>query len=184
MINELNILFQNLTLAMIGADGQYGKVRIGWPTQGQPAWKIDEDVAFLLVSETDDPYNRQRETDAVEHDAQTVLLRTKYTRIINVRWVFYGPGSNEAAQTVRDSIYFDVFRDVLAASQLFLIPDIPAPRRIPEAFQGRWWERADLSMRFNQAVSLERTVHFIKSADITLVADTGAERLVRIEEAP
>ena len=62
----LNALLQTLTCQMLGIDPAsdalaYSKVRLDWPTGGQPAFAITDDVAFLRTTEEDDQYNRIRD---------------------------------------------------------------------------------------------------------------------------
>jgi hypothetical protein len=172
-MRHLNVLFQNLTLAMLGAVGDYSKVRIGWPTSGQPAWKIDEDIVFLRIAEVDHPINRLRDLIIEDRDDDYINQAWGYTRVIGVTWVVYGPASYDNANMVRDKIFFQTFHDLLAADYLYLVPDVPAPRRVPELFQGQWWERSDLHMQFNTKAIRNETIRWIRSTEIIVIDKTG-----------
>ena len=176
-INELNIIFQTLTMQMLGLDitipGNAYFVRVSWPTTGAPAWNITEDIAFLRIVESDDKYNRQREDKFVGLDSDNGTNIMRFTRVMQVFWTFYGPNSFENAQVIRDRMFYQDNHDILANSNLYLIPDIVSPIRAPELFQGQWWERTDLNMRFNELISKDLTIPYIKSAEIIIEDDSG-----------
>jgi hypothetical protein len=154
-------------------------VRVWYQQQGAPAWKITEDVAFIHTIEADDLFNRLRQTEydkASDDEATKIVTRT---RVIQVSWVFYGPNSFENAFTVENSL-FESFKEPLRALNLFLIPDVSAPRHIHENYAGHWWERADMTARFNEKVTIESAAPYLESATIITKKEDGEERNVTI----
>jgi hypothetical protein len=189
---QLRAFFQRLTLTLLGMGGMleaweeyqadpppdgeppanpFYFVRTSWPTGGAPAWKIAENVAFLRILESDSQYNRQRDVAFDPYSEDSANQRTGYTRVVGVTWVFYGPSSFDNAQVVRDRIFYQTNHDALAGQNLYLVPDIPAPRRVPEPFQGQWWERTDLSMNFNEKIVRNMEVPYLQSAEVTIKND-------------
>lgn len=201
-IDDLNKLFQGVTLGILypeeladwleyeAADPKpdtvpsnpYYNVRVSYQGKGQSAWLITEDVASIYCYEVDDPYNRNRDQiiDDVDDEAR---ISTSYTRVINCQWVFYGPESYSNARLVLDRLFSQSIRDILAASNLYMIKDAAAPKRIPEPFQGQWWERADLNVRFNELVTREDTRHWVESAEIEIHDKDGLQRTVDVTES-
>ena len=202
-IDQLNRLFQNVVLSILGYDdavvlwneyqttkstwtdpippNPYYFVRVSWPTGGAPAWKITEDIAFLQVSEVDNPYNRQRDVNMLAVDANNAAQLTQFTRVMGISWVLYGPNSFENAQAIRDKMFYQRIHDVLAEQNIYLIPDITSPRRVPELFESQWWERVDLSMRFNEFIQRDLEVPYIKSSEITVSAGNGISSIIEID---
>ena len=74
---------------------------------------------------------------------------TTYTRVIRCVWSIYGPNSFDNGQTTRDRLFDGDIRGTLAASNLYPKTNVIAPVRVPEYFQGQWWEREDFSVQFN-----------------------------------
>lgn len=191
-INELNILFQAMILQILGyekvgspadyTEEAYSKVRVSWQTYGAPAWKITDDVAFIQTSEEDEPINRQREVDYTESllGPEPLDEEVSYTRVLNLAIIFYGPNSFHNAQVVRDGIFREVYRRPLSQNNIYLIPDVAAPRRVPEQFQSQWWERVDLELRFNEKIVKSKDIGIIEIADIVVVSDTGQEREIEV----
>ena len=179
-IAELNVLFQGLTIGILGyeltpVDG-YSKVRISWPTGGAPAWKIAEDVVFIRILESESLWNRQREVKFLNLvDPDYGNQETKYTRVLMVNWAFYGPHCFDNAQAVRDQMFYELNQEALKQNNLALIPNIAAPMRVPELYQGQWWDRTDLSMFFNEKIVLNYNVPYIKSAEIEVMGDMGED---------
>jgi hypothetical protein len=180
-LKQIEIIFQKMVMDMLGLlEGSpidYSIpayfVRVAWPTEGAPAWKITEDIVFLRVVEEDHPVNRERDVENTRIDDVTLNEKTSYTRIISLAMVFYGPNSFDKAQLVRDGVFKDTYRLSLAQDKIYPIPDIIAPKRFPEAFQGRWWERTDLEIRFNEGVKKNQEISVIESAEIVLNNENG-----------
>lgn len=144
------------------------KVRACWPSEGAPAWKRTEDVAFLRIFDTDDSYNRQRDQVVEPKDADNANQITSYTRVLEAFVTLYGPHSFDRAFQIRNQMYYPQYREMLAVQKVFLIPDVASPRRAPELYAGQWWERTDVSLRFNARVLFNVTVPYLKSATATV----------------
>jgi hypothetical protein len=183
---ELEVLFQKLTMAILGmdeTDDNASKVRIAWPPTGQPGWKREDDIVSLKVFEVDDKYNRQRDTTLTrnEDDADLLTLDVGYTRVNAITWVFYGPNAYFSAQVIREMIFREEAKRRLAQGGVYLIPEVPAPVRVPELFQGQWWERTDLTIHFNELVERDYTITTIKIVPITIVSKDGTETTNTLE---
>ena len=135
-----------------------------------PHARMGRDVVFLRITEADNEYNRQRDTayDPKDKDADNAIEKKTFTRIIQTYWICYGPNSFDRAFAIRNALFATQSRETLSGSGLYLIPDMDAPRRSPELFAGQWWERTDLSARFNEYIRLDTTVPYLKSADIAV----------------
>ena len=189
-LDQLNILFQIMIMNILGL--LHGSpidyltpakaVRVSWPTDGAPAWGITEDIVFLRTTEDDDPINRQRESKYSNKDGQSLNDEVSYTRVISLNLVFYGPNSFKNAQIVRDGVFQDNYRRLLAKDKIYLIPDIPSPQRAPELFQGKWWERTDLELRFNEKIIKVNEIGNIDSVEIIVQNKIGIVADITIEQ--
>jgi hypothetical protein len=74
-------------------------------------------------------------------------------------------------QTIRERLFYQEFHDLLRVEQVFAVPEVPAPQRAPELFQGLWWERWDLTVTFNEMVRHNWLVAYLKSTEITVSVD-------------
>lgn len=173
-ITELENTFWTITMDILGYDTSdkslQNKVRIDWPTQGQPSFNVSEDVIFLKIVPIDDNYNRIRDMswDKTDSTGNTLTETYTYTRVINVAWICYGPNSNTNAQTIRNKMFYDTFTDLLDGYSLYLIPSTSEPTRVPEEFNNLWWERTDLEMKFNNIVTDTVNVSSIGSVPINI----------------
>ena len=189
-LSQLNELFQGLVIDMLGyektgspadySEAAYTAVRLAWPTDGAPAWEIDDDVVFIRIMEHDEPINRQRETKLTAPTAFTLNEETTYTRVLELYLVFYGPNSFDRAQAIRDAFFYDEYHWQLAQDHIYMIPDVEAPRRAPELFQGQWWERTDVTFRFNEKVAKNRSINIIESAEFAVHNDDGLKADVTV----
>jgi hypothetical protein len=153
-------------------DSAYAQVRVDWQPAGQPAWGINDDIVALAAYVIDDEYSAIRDCDYAPNDTTTVRATYSYTRVWQARWHFYGPQCFPRAQLMQDSLLIDWGHDALAASNLYLV-EAGRPQYVPELFQGQWWQRADLSARFNESVTVTVLDGTIASAEVIGVTERG-----------
>lgn len=177
VLDDMNKLMQLATLACLGIDpaspGAFATVRIGWQRGGAPAWKINEDVVVLRCTEEDDDYNRQRDEKYTTLDAQRLNDTFTYTRVWRITWSLYGPNSFDNARKIRSGMFLQSIHDQLAPSNVYLVTDVSAPQRVPEYFQGQWWERIDFNAKFNEGVTETQPVNAIATSEIQVYTKDG-----------
>jgi len=186
-ISQLNQIFYNLTITMLGLNptsftNKYQPVRISWASDGQPGWNQFEDVAFIRVIPRDDEYNRIRDMTFTQIDSQNINQAMSYTRVIEVFWTLYGPNSEDNLQTIRDNLFYDSNHDTLMNNNLYMVMDVPEPKRLPEFFESKWWERVDFSVSFNELVTRNITIPYVKQVPIIFYPSTptGATPIINI----
>lgn len=194
-LHQLEAIFQQLIIDALGLaagspldyDAASYYVRLGWPTDGAPAWKNTETICFLRVTEEDDPVNRQREERLTAQTGSPVPLyldkEVSYTVVINLNLICYGPDSWEYIQTIRDEIFEEATtRRTLALEKIYPIPDIVAPRRVPEPFQNQYWERVDLDIRFNANIRKVTEIGTIGTVPVVVTGVIDDVNLIVIED--
>lgn len=175
-LKNLEDFFQNITCQMLGIDmtrsENQGKVRIAWGRDGVPSWKIDEDIVFLRITPQDDKMARELNIvyKTPEEISNEYLIRnTGYTRVHKIDFTLYGPNSYDNADVIRNSIFSYDYMLKFRKKNLYLITDVAMPTRLPELYNGQWWERTDFSCTFNEAVIRETQVPYINSTDIQVI---------------
>lgn len=176
-LKQVEDTFWDLTTRMLGLDplspANAGKVRVNFPTQGAPAFKVDEDVAFISVNTELDPITQQRDVQYSQQSVDNANRLVTYTRVQSIRWTFYGPNSYDNAEKIRSLLFNSAYSDLLAAKNLYLILDVSVPIRAPEPFNGQYWERVDFVANFNEEVKVTGTTPYLKSANITYYTRKG-----------
>ena len=173
-LKDIEDFFQEITCEMLRIDlskkENQSKVRIAWPTGGAPGWKINDDICFLRITPIDDVMTRQLNIcyDPVKNDEPYVKKQVGYTRVHKINWTLYGPNSYDNADIIRHMIFDFDYMKKFKEKNLFLITDVPMPTRLPEYYNGQWWERTDFSATFNEGVTRESEVPYIKNAEIIL----------------
>jgi len=173
-LTELENAVWCATVHMLGLDpdnpATQDRVRISWPTYNEsgsaPGWSREEDVCFFRAAPKDDPISRQRDTGYRPADGVSAIFSTSYIRVHEVAWIFYGPNSCDDAETVRLMLLHPDVRYMLARSGLYPVPNFAAPKRAPELIEGAWWERADFTAAFHEAVRVESEVGLIESVPV------------------
>lgn len=173
ILTTLEDKFRQATLEVLGlADDSTteSRVRISWPTSGAPEWLITDNVAFIQVTTADGMYNRQKDVQYQNNNATSLTRKEIYTRIINVTWIMYGPNSFEDIDVLRNGINKN---ETLITNNLFVVLDRPAPNRMPELFNGQWWERSDLTLQFYEQITRDYTTPTIASANVEVKTEGG-----------
>ena len=169
---EIGKLFYDLSVSMIG--GTSPDVRLSWPTGGAPAFKVTDNVAFIRVYDAGSTISNQQD---VEYDytasPEGYSETTSYTRTLMVNWIFYGSSSWDNAIKVRNGIFNQTHRNTLSILNVYPIPDIKPPQRIPELWMSQWYERVDLSISFNELVKIVKEVNYIEEVPIAVYDRNG-----------
>ncbi|MCL6442068.1 MAG: hypothetical protein K6T83_01155 [Alicyclobacillus sp.] len=164
-MKQLEDFFQSWTSQILGTSDP-SAVRINWPTDGAPGWKITDDVCFLAISPTDDAYTRQLHIDYSELDEYNANADLAYTATFRVTWTFYGPNAADRADLVRSQLFTPAATSAFVASNLALVTDVAMPYRFPELFNGQWWNRATFNATFNELVIRQSSVPYIQTVNL------------------
>lgn len=173
-LSQVNDLCWEATVRMLGYDPndrkQASQVRLSWPPQGAPGWKQTEDVVFLRVEDQDDSINKQIDTQYAQSGQPDYASQiSSYTRVLIVHWTLYGPNSFDRAFMLRNLLQEPQYLNLFKAKNLYLIPEVKSPVRAPELYAGHWWERTDMSVRFNETIVFNGQVPYLQSAEVTRI---------------
>ena len=174
--DDLNKLLQTLALSILGIDPAtdpkaYSKVRVAW--KGVPAWRITDDICSIKTTEKESEYNLIRDRKIAADTSAAVTVIDTYQRDWQAVFVLYGPTSFDHARLIKSALLSDGMHDTLAASTLYLIPELTATKRAPEFFQGQWWDRSDTTATFSEGVTESLVVDSIASAELLLYSERG-----------
>jgi hypothetical protein len=178
---QIENAFQVLTTNILGqGTDPDSAVRVSWPTGGAPGWEITDDVVFLKATVSDDRVNRSRDRSNANPIDGSLTETVTYIRVWKIDFLLYGPNSLDHARLIKSALFMDWTLATLAASKLAIVLDVRDPRRVPELFEGQWWERSDFSARFNELVTEVSSVPAIASIDIGIfTVDTSVSQPVR-----
>lgn len=129
-------------------------IRWRYPESGAPDWKVGDDILFLSLVEADDDYAKQRDSQ-YRADNGTVYRDTARTRVWELQATAYGRKSYELANLLKDGFFYESVQHRLSRCGVFLVPNLPTCIRIPELFAGKWWDRWDITLRFNELYRLK-----------------------------
>lgn len=179
---QLNKLFYDLTVAMVGGTS-IADVRQSWPTYGAPALEVTNNVAFLKIYDVESPITAQREMIYSQIESPSAPnMEMNYTRTLKVDWIFYGPDSWDWANLVQNKLFYQIYHDMLALQNLYLIPGFKPPMRVPELWSGEWYERIDLSANFNELMKINDALPYIETVEIDVIDHSGVVAKINIEE--
>jgi len=174
--SDLESLFWNITEKCIGLDPTLqenaSKVRLSWPTDGAPGWKITDDIIFVRINDYDDPITKQRDIQSAPIDDNTTILSQEYTRALEISWSLYGPNSWDNSFLLKNNLYLQSIHDQMANSNIYIVPNISAPIRMPELFSAKWWEHTTMNARFYEYVKIDSTSNFITTPVISTTQRT------------
>jgi hypothetical protein len=150
-------------------------VRTAWQKGGAPAWTIDQDVVSIQAIEEDNDYNKVRDMAAAPNNSTTLVIEYEYTRAWRITWVFRGPNAFDHARILKSALLLDWTSDTLSASNLYVQPNERSTTRIPELFEGQWWERSDVSVLFYEQVNESTIVNSVVSVPVVVEDSNGVQ---------
>ena len=177
-VTQMNVIMQVWTLGALGfPPTAYDRVRIDWPTEGQPfSTTPQQDVCYLQCVTRDTEYARVR--DKSLSGAGPVTETWNYTRGWQVAWCAYGPHAEDNLRAVKSALVLDFLAAQLNASNLYPLSDPPEPTYTPENFNAQWWARADFHVDLYEAVTEVLTTPeggYAKSVEIKVYDESPAD---------
>lgn len=170
-LEELQNIFYTVTL--FNSNIQSHHIRHEYQTNSAPAFEPKDDVIFLNITLKDDMYDKNRHITYQDKDPQHTEESIFYTRVLQVDWVCHGAHSFNNADEIRNKILTRDVRGILRQSRIFPVTDIPAPVRIPYAFNNQWWERTDVTAYFYLETLRQGEVSYLQQAKVVIETDTG-----------
>ena len=153
------------------------RVRISWPSAetGSTNWLRDENVVFLRLAPSTDPYGNILDEDSYQEGKRGGAEVIGYHRTWQVTWVCYGPDSDRDANMIRHGILRDAVRAYLREHSFVVQPGIPEPIRMPEPDEtGEWWERNDVTADAYEYITQEYAAELVASPpDISITTFKG-----------
>lgn len=148
---QVQALFWDITNDIVGKalKNPHKFIRFKYPQNGSPDWKITDDIIFINLDEQNDDYAKQVDS-TFKTEGGTVKRYMARTRVWRVLFSVYGPNSYEIANNIKDGMFTQKIHDALSKHAVFLIPNLPLCVQVNELFAGRWWDRWDLSLNFNE----------------------------------
>lgn len=178
-IKALELLFWQEITNIINDESV--KVRRGWQTNGAPDWKITDNVVFMTIRNADGDDITQPIDDKWEEREDDFLLTQGMTRNLELRLIAYGDRAYENLLTIKHKLLQGTRS--LRSNKIYIVPGADNINTIPELFQGRWWERADLRLRFNSLITFATEVNAVKEVSVTINANSsGSSEDVATEE--
>lgn len=178
-LSELNEIFWQMTadiLADLIAEPDRF-IRLSFPREGAPDWRITDNVVFLNLSQRDDDYARQQDSIYSPEDG-TVIRRGVRTRVWDLHVKAYGPRSFDIATAMQDGVFDLSTKRLLNPKYIFLVPYLARAVQANEIFAGQWWERWDTTLTFNERHIPKEDVGHIEKVPITY--DTEFHRETQI----
>lgn len=171
--NDVVLILQPILCGMLGiVPPDYTRVRTEWPKAGQPAFGINEDIAFLRAVDENAEYSKQRDDQLIKQNGVTVA-RITYVVCWRVHFDFYGPNCYARAGYVVDALLLNWTSETLALAGLYVNPHIDRPIYLKEQRDAQWWPRASFSAIFSYQVTNTITPQTVTSAEILLYDSTG-----------
>ena len=188
-IVEIEDLFREIVLAILHLDPEknHSRVRFPWGSNlddmsdegSAPVFKRSDDVCMIYALPYDNQYNRTRERHVEDHGGIGLVMADTHTDVHQFTFANYGPNAYECARDIRDGLFRQDIKRMLHSNNFALVTDCPAPKRVPEFWDGKWWNRVDFTAVFNELVRRESEMLTFEQFRFTVAG--GADKNV-IEE--
>lgn len=162
---EVENLFRDLLCDILELPLDNKQTVFSYQATGVPGWKHDQDKLFIRLNELDDEYAKFR-SSLYHPNEEAVIKSTSRTRVWEVYLIAYGPHACDVQNQIKDGVFLQKARRFYFKNDIALITDYPQALRVPELFNGRWWERWDMRLRFNELYVVEEDVGSIEDVQI------------------
>ena len=172
-LRELKTAFYRATMMALGHDpdavykNTKPPVRITYSPLGNPDWTMEEDVVFVTIMEASGDDVSQPVHELWKDDGEDLLREHYATRVLQVIFTAYGPNGYDHLVQLRHTLLDG--SSVLRSANIFIIPDSDTPQCVPEFFNNMWFERTDLTLRFNNQLLFEENIRSIKEVPVKKV---------------
>ena len=169
--SDLENIFADLLTTATGLASS--SVLVAYTRLGKPSFDNGTDMVYIrLMQESDDRMKYKNRTSVYSTETQKFTFSQQSSRTLDLGITFYGPNCMKYAQKANEFFYFANTKLLLAQSNLFLVAErTVGPIRIPEQFNGQWWERADLNLLLYNTVLVENIVEKFNSYTIETEAE-------------
>lgn len=142
-------------------------IRIAYQSDGAPAWKHNDTVLFMRLSESDEEWGHYRD-NTYETRSNDVIKESSRTRVWELHLIAYGPDGSQWLNRIKDGIHTQAAKRFYYAMDITAVPSNLAIQRIPELYDGRWWARFDLKLIFYEHYLVEENVKSIEHVNVTI----------------
>lgn len=164
-LKELQRLIRRSYCAILKVDEQSTMIRTTYNTDGQLAFDIHDDVVIMSIEESDDSYGKYRQY--IQRAEGNLNYRDHAgTRAWDIRLTAYGPNSHTNLDMIRSGVLTYTSMNILSPQNVFIVPTVPRIQRSPEQFNGQWYERSDMILKYNELYVYEE---FTGRADVITV---------------
>lgn len=178
-ITEYESLIWDSLVEMLGLDPDapetQDRIRTTWSEPGQPGFTIDSNIIFYRVLTGGDPYDQK--LYSVQGDNSSY---TEYTRAITLQMTAYGETAADDLEQIRASFIGNYGILNLAQEKIFPVINPSSVIRLPELFEGQYWNRADFNIILYAWENTELAIPKIESAEITIIADDDERRVINV----
>ena len=177
--NVVQIL-QPIVCSLLGINPpNYYLVRVEWPETGQPAWKVNEDIAFLRCVDDNADYSQRRDQQKIVVNGVTMEEIT-YVTAWRAFFDFYGPNCYLRASNLITGMMLQIGRNALETAGLYINPQIPRPQYLKEPRNGKWWPRASFSVLFTYLVTNRVAVETALSGEVLVYDSEGLQSDIKV----
>ena len=170
-IKELKLFFADLITTMTGL--QSNRVLIQFPERGSATQDINTNMIYIDIEDETDIRNIYKTREKVySGQDNTYKIQQQSTRTLCLRLIGYGKDIYEFMRVISEKMYFDSIKLFLDQNYLYLIPDRSnGPTYTHELKNDRWYQRADLELRFYNPIVVEDKVGIFSGANINIKID-------------
>lgn len=154
---------------MIDEPSKY--IRDAMQVNGIPDWNITDDIIFLNLAEVNDDYARQRDS-VITTSGGSARRETVRTRVWTLSVSAYGRNAYDIVNRLRDGFFYADIQRLLDNNDVAIIPELSAPIQATELYAGKWWNRWNIELKFNELYRLPaENVGSIESVSLSIRAN-------------
>lgn len=175
-LDDIDILFADYIQNLLGLRND--QVLVSHPEKGQASPKYNETLIFVHTSQIQDDVHEYKSRRIVKSETTNLFTTSQSSmRRLDVEVTLYGLSCDINSLIIKENLYFESGRQFLEKNNMSLIPTLfNISNKVHEMFNGRWWERVDLTIPLYNEVIIEEFNPPFEEVDIDL--DTSKFHIV------
>ena len=167
-LDQFDALFADFVQSQLGLEDD--EVRISFQEFGQKSSPFSKNVVYVKTEQENNEISKYKNRfKGFDSTTNSVVIEQQAMRVISLWRTFYGPNSQYNQMLLYEKLFTEGCKEFFYKNNLALIPDmVETTKTFYENINGRWWNRADMNIRFYNSVSVEEIVETIENPNIII----------------
>lgn len=147
--SSLENLFTDMVDTILITPANATEISLSYPLDQPPECSADTNIVFVRLLEKESDYSKPLNTSYTATES-TVIKHSSRTIVWEVQLAAYGSQAHQNISKLKDGVFRQDIKQMLAEGEVFLVPDMQPCLRVTDPTVVAGLNRWDVSLLFNQ----------------------------------